>query len=83
MKDINNTIDEAIMALADESISVGAEVLLQLATTWAKAGLPQESFQDIRQYIINEASDKTDALFIAEKLKIAEQAARTKRLFMH
>jgi len=46
---------------------------------WAKAGMPIKSFLEVRQYIINEATAKTDALFIQEKLKIAEQNKRVTR----
>lgn len=72
-RDINDIMDEAIDALADDNISVGADALLELANSFAKAGLGIEQFQDVRKYVINEATERTDAFFIAEKLKIIER----------
>lgn len=76
---VNDLIDEAITALSDDSITKGADALEELAQMWAKAGMPIKSFLEVRQYIINEATAKTDALFIQEKLKIAEQNKRVTR----
>ena len=76
---INDLIDEAIKSLADDDIKQGAEALVELATSFAKAGLPQETFQNMRTHIINEATKKTDAVFIAEKLKLIEQEMREDR----
>ena len=66
-------IDEAIKHLSDSNINTGAEALVDIAHVFAKAGMPKQTFMDIRQYIIKEAIAKTDPLFIQEKLKIAEQ----------
>jgi hypothetical protein len=71
--DINDLIDECIQALSDDNIQHGADQLYELAVLWTKAGLTQESFQDIRKYIVNEAIARTDTHFIREKLKIAER----------
>lgn len=76
---IDKLIDEAIDGLSDDNIKIGADALAQLATLWSKAGLTLNSFLDIRQYIINEATQKTSALFINEKLKIAEKTLRESR----
>lgn len=76
---INDLIDEAIDSLADDDISKGAEALLALAQSFAKAGLGIDSFQNTRQYIINEATAKTDAVFIQEKLKIIEREMQQDR----
>lgn len=79
MRDINDVIDDAINSLADDNINCGAEALQELARSFAKAGQPIESFQNVRKYIIDEATARTDAFFIAEKLKIAEQELRQDR----
>ena len=78
-RDINDVIDDAISSLVDDDINCGAEALQELAQTFARAGQPQSSFQDIRKYIIEEATARTDAFFVAEKLKIAEQTLRQDR----
>ncbi len=75
----NLMIDEAIKDLSSDSIKKGAESLVEIAKMWAKAGLPQDSFENIRKYIIKEAIAKTDEYFIMEKLGIAERSLREKR----
>ena len=70
---INDLIDEAINQLSDDNPNFGAESLQDLAQIFAKAGLTKESFMNIRHYIVNEAIQRTDAVFIKEKLSIAEQ----------
>ncbi len=77
--DIDALIEECITNLTDDNINQGGESLEELARYWAKAGLTIKSFMDMRTYIINAAVEKTDAFFIQEKLKIAEQALRVKR----
>lgn len=72
-------IEECITHLADDDINKGGEALEELAMYWAKAGLTQKSFLDMRTYIIEMAKQKTDAYFIDEKLKVAEKALREKR----
>ncbi len=76
---IDAMIEECITSLADEDINKGGECLQELAKCWNQAGLSMGSFLDIRTYIINMAKQKTDALFIDEKLKLSEKALRKKR----
>ena len=75
----NDLIDSAIDALSDDSITSGCDVLVEIAQHFAAAGIPQSSFMDTRQYIINEATARTDAFFIEEKLRLAERAAQSRR----
>lgn len=76
---INNLIDEAINELASDSIKKGAESLTELAHIWANAGMSMQSFADIRKYIIKEAEERTDAVFIREKIKLAERGLHDRR----
>lgn len=76
---IDNLVDECIDNLASDSINSGAESLIELAHIWAKSGLGMRAFLNMRQFIINEASDRTDVLFISEKLKLAERKLRDER----
>lgn len=71
--EIDRLIDSAIDALADDSITHGADSLVQLASVWARAGLSQDSFMNMRKYIIESAKKKTDTIFIDEKLRIQER----------
>jgi hypothetical protein len=77
--DIDALIEECITNLSDDNIKMGGESLQELARYWAKAGLTLKSFMDMRTYIINAAIEKTDAFFIREKLKLAEEDLRVKR----
>jgi hypothetical protein len=77
--DIDALIEECITNLSDDNIKMGGESLQELAQYWAKADLTLKSFMDMRTYIINAAIEKTDAFFIREKLKIAEEDLRVKR----
>ena len=77
--DFDSLVSEAIIELASDDINKGAECLVEIARLWAKAGLPQNSFNNIRKYIIEEAIERTDALFIKTKVEIAERALREKR----
>jgi len=72
-------IEECISNLASDDINSGGESLVELARYWAKSGLTQKSFLDMRIYIIEMAKKQTDALFIDEKLRLAEQSLREKR----
>jgi len=76
---INKTIDQAIHALVNDSPEKSAEALQELAHIFANAGLSLKSFQDIRKFIINQASEQTSAYFIEEKVKAEEQILRNKR----
>ena len=77
--DIDRLVDECINNLADDNIHSGAESLTDLARLWAKAWLGMKSFLDMRTYIINEASARTDAFFIQEKLQLAERKLQNER----
>ena len=77
MIDINDIIDETIQGLADDSVTQGVDGLCELASYWARAGLPYESFLDMRLYIINQAKDITGCpVFIDLKVGMAETKAR-------
>ena len=78
---INDLIDEAIDSLSSDNINEGAESLIELAYMWAKAGFPKQTFMEVRQYIIREAEDRTDAYFIKEKLQLVEQQLQKVRLY--
>ena len=71
--EVNKIIDSCIDNLADDSIDVGADSLFELAIIWAKAGMNEQSFLDMRKYIVKQAKLKTNELFIDEKLRIAEK----------
>ena len=77
--DINKMIDDAILALSSDRVMDGVGELMELAIVWARAGMKQSSFNDLRQYIIQEASERTDRLFIQEKIRMAEKALRESR----
>jgi len=80
--EINDLIDECIDHLADESTLVGAQSLQELARIWAKAGVCQSSFMDIRKFIIDQAVKRTDVYFINEKLRISEQQLQRERSYV-
>lgn len=75
----NIMIDNAIIELIDDNPRKGAEALVEIAKVWAAAGLPQDSFMNVRQYIINEAIERTDAAFIQDKLEASEKLLREQR----
>ena len=78
-----NYIEELLIevenALIDDTPEQAAEALEQLAQTWASAGLTYQSFLDMRQHLVQQASTKTSAYFIKEKLQLAEQHQRKVR----
>ena len=76
---INDRIEEAIDHLADDNPKMGAEAMVGIAELFAKAGMPYQTFLDMRQYIIKEAEERTDAFFIKEKLIYAERNLREVR----
>ena len=78
-RDINDIIDDAILSLIDGNINDGADQLFELARCFARAGLPINTFYDIRKYILNEAIEKTDHHFIEEKLVLIERRNRERR----
>lgn len=75
----NALVDEAIKELCGDNVQKGAECLIEIAQLWHKAGLPKKNFFEMRQYIINEAIERTDKLFIYEKVQIAERKLREQR----
>jgi len=79
--DINDLIDNAIESLSSDTMNSGAEELAELAEVWHRAGLPVESFEDIRGHIVQAAEQQTDAYFIREKLVLAERKLRDTRYF--
>ena len=79
-EELDNLMTEAINDLAADDINAGVRALEGLAHNYAKAGMDQQSFANIRQFIINEAIAKTDAYFIEEKLKAAERTNSIKRM---
>jgi len=76
-------IQSAIDALADDNINTGAEVLVEIAQVWAKAGIPQSSFADMRKFIVESAKKKTSSLFIYEKLRLSERKLQASRNVRH
>lgn len=77
---INDQMDEAIQYLVNENPDKCAEILIDLANLWAKAGMPLSSFADIRSHIVKSAIELVgNAAFIQYKLKFAEQKLRTLR----
>ncbi len=79
-EELDDLMTEAINDLAADDINAGVRALEGLAHNYAKAGMDQQSFANIRQFIINEAIAKTDAYFIEEKLKAAERTNSIKRM---
>ena len=78
-RDINDIIDDCITALSDGNIESGADQLYELALCFARAGLPIQTFYDIRRYVINGATDRTDEHFMKEKLIVMERRNRDRR----
>ena len=73
---INELVDDCIDHLCDDNAAYGAGSLVELAKIWAKAGLTQQSFLDMRQYIINSSIERlgtSATAFIHYKLQLAEQ----------
>jgi hypothetical protein len=77
---INQMIDEATNALAFDTPEKAAEALQELAYVCAKGGRDgQEMFEQLRKLVITGAETKTDKIFIAEKLQVAEQKLMEQR----
>ena len=53
--------------------------MLELAQTFANAGMDQGTFNNLRQHLIQQAEEKTSVLFIKEKLTAIEQEMRIER----
>lgn len=80
--DINELIDDCIDHLCDDNAEYGAGTLVELAHIWAKAGLTQQSFADIRHFIIQSAIERLGTAatpFIHMKVKVAEQSLQKER----
>ena len=76
---VDNLINDAISALADDNPKIGAEQLQELAQIFAKAGMKKQSFMDIRKHIIEQAIERTEPLFIKAKLEGQEQLLQENR----
>ena len=76
---LDSAITEAINTLSNDDPGRCAECLVDLASTWANAGMPHSSFAELRKYIVKEASSKSGAYFIKEKLTEAEKLLQVKR----
>ena len=71
--ELDKLMVSAINDLSSDNIHEGVESLVELAHIFAKAGMPIHIFEGIRKHIIDQASERTDALFIREKVKQAEK----------
>jgi len=76
---ITKLMQQAEDALVDDAPEKAAEALQELAHVWAKAGVPQSSFLDLRKHLVQAAEGRTSAPFINEKLRVAEQLMRENR----
>ncbi len=82
--DINELIDDCIDHLCDNNAEYGAGTLVELAHIWAKAGLTQQSFADMRHFIIQSAIERLGTAatpFIHMKVQIAEQSLKKERSY--
>ena len=78
--DIDKLIDESIDALADDNPNQGAECLIELAKAWASCGLTQQSFSELRIYIVEQAKRRDQCPRLIEiKLKEAEKQLKRVR----
>jgi hypothetical protein len=76
MDAVNNfdiLVDDAIEQLSSDHINEGVDCLVALAHVFAKAGCDMQSFLDMRKFIIQQATEKTDAYFIQTKVELAEK----------
>ena len=85
MNDDNNEFDdmisEAIDQLASDNVAEGAGALVEIARYMNKAGIPRESFLNIRSYIIQSAKRRDQCpKLIDMKVKSAERDAMINRL---
>jgi len=80
MIDITKLMDDCIDALADDNVNAGAECLVDLANAWARGGMSQNSFNDLRKHLVQEAKKRDQCpQLIDTKLLIAEQNLRKSR----
>ena len=69
--DINQLIDDAINALADDKADQGIDCLMELAELWKTADLSPEAFANVCRHIEDQAVARTDAVFIRQKIVMA------------
>jgi len=80
--EVNELVDDCIDHLCDDNPEYGAGSLVELAHIWAKSGLGQQSFENMRHYIIKSAIERLGTAatpFIHYKLQVAEQELSNKR----
>ena len=78
--DVDRLIEESIDALADDNPTHGAECLVDLAKAFAVTGMGQDSFNNIRYYIIEKAKERDQCPGLIDiKLKLAEQKLQEAR----
>lgn len=72
---LDNLMTQIIDLLVDDKPEDAANGMLELAQYFAKAGMPKQSFANLRSHLIDEAESKTGYRpFIQEKLNLAEKA---------
>jgi hypothetical protein len=76
---LTDLMQEVEDSLVEDSPDQAAEALATLADSWAKAGFPYQSFLDIRQHLVQSATQRTAPAFIKQKLERAETYLRKKR----
>ena len=77
---LDNLVSECITELCDDNATRGAEALAELATIYARAGMPMQVFQNMRKYIVCEAIERTgDQGFILMKLEQSEKDLNRQR----
>ena len=80
--EVNELIDDCIDHLCDDNPEFGASSITELARIWAKSGLGEKSFSDMRLYIIRSAIERlgtSATAFIHYKLQIEENKLRQGR----
>ncbi len=76
----DSLISETIKHLSDGYINDAGEGFVEIARYFANAGLPQESFENMRKYIIKMSVKRTgDIPFILAKLQEIDKSLREKR----
>lgn len=77
---LDNLMNEVVDKLSEGHAKDAADGLLEIARYFAKAGMPQQSFLDLRQHLIQEAREKTGCpVFIKEQIEGIEREMREKR----
>ena len=71
---LDDLMNEIAEKLSDGRPKDAADGLRDLASYFARAGMPIESFFNIRKHLIDQAREKAGCpVFIDEQLKLAEQ----------